>query len=77
VPPFYDSMIGKLIVRGRDRPDAIERARDALQGFRLEGVANNLAFQAALLSHPDFIANQIDSRWLERVFLPAFNAPKE
>ncbi|MGD9536166.1 MAG: acetyl/propionyl/methylcrotonyl-CoA carboxylase subunit alpha [Alphaproteobacteria bacterium] len=74
VPPFYDSMIGKLIVRGHDRADAIGRAADAVAGFRIEGIATNLGFHAALLGHPDFAANRFNTRWLEGTFLPAFNA---
>ena len=73
VPPFYDSMIGKLIVHGSDRADALRRAAEALRTFKIEGITTNLGFQAALVAHPDFIANQFNTRWLERTFLPAFN----
>jgi acetyl-CoA carboxylase biotin carboxylase subunit len=72
--PFYDSMIGKLIVRGHDRQDAICRASAALAGFRIGGIATNLGFQTALIGHPDFAANRFNTRWLEGSFLPAFNA---
>jgi biotin carboxylase len=74
VPPFYDSMIGKLIVRGVDRADALRRAAVALARFRVEGIESNLTFQAALVGHADFAANRFNTRWLEQVFLPAFNA---
>jgi propionyl-CoA carboxylase alpha chain len=51
---FYDSMIAKLIVHGKDRPDAIARMREALNGFVIRGVQSSIPFQAALLAHPSF-----------------------
>ncbi len=77
VPPFYDSMIGKLIVHGTDRVDALRRAADALSAFQIDGIMTNLGFQATLIRHPDFVANQFNTRWLEQVFLPSFSAAKE
>ena len=52
----YDSMIAKLICHGDDRSQAIERMRDALNGFLIRGVASNLPFQAALVQHPRFVS---------------------
>ncbi len=74
IPPFYDSMIGKLIVHGRDRPDAIAKLTAALANFRIEGVATTLDLHRAIVAHPDFIANRIHTRWLEKVLLPTFGA---
>ncbi|MEY3937819.1 MAG: Acetyl-/propionyl-coenzyme carboxylase alpha chain [Pseudomonadota bacterium] len=54
IPMFYDSMIGKLIVHGTDRNDAIAKMREALNGFVIRGISSNIPFQAALLAHPDF-----------------------
>lgn len=73
VPPFYDSMIAKLIVHGRDRAQAVARLAHALEMFVIEGIATNLSLLQAIVMHPDFVANQIDTRWLERVLLPAFS----
>ena len=72
VPPYYDSMIGKLIVHGADRAQALERLRQALHDFVIEGIATNLQLLRAIAEHPDIASNQIDTRWSERVLLPAF-----
>lgn len=52
----YDSMIAKLICHGDDRAQAIDRMRDALNGFLIRGVASNILFQAALVQHPRFVS---------------------
>lgn len=71
IPPFYDSMVGKLVAHGRDRAEAIARLSDAIDGFVVEGVPTTLGLHRAIIQHPDFVENRIDTRWLERVFLPA------
>ncbi|MGD9799346.1 MAG: acetyl/propionyl/methylcrotonyl-CoA carboxylase subunit alpha [Parvularculaceae bacterium] len=76
VPPYYDSMIGKLIVRGKDRNDAIDRMRRALAGFEIGGVKTSLPLAAFVVGHPDFRANRITTRWLEDVCLPEFYKAK-
>jgi acetyl-CoA carboxylase biotin carboxylase subunit len=72
IPPFYDSMVGKLIVHAPTRSEAVATLADAIDRFVVEGVPTTLPLHRAIISHPDFIANQIDTRWLERVFLPEF-----
>jgi acetyl-CoA carboxylase, biotin carboxylase subunit len=72
VSPYYDSMIGKLIVHAPNRERAVSRLRDALATFEVEGVATNIDLLRAVVDHPDFIANRIDTRWLETVFLPHY-----
>jgi acetyl-CoA carboxylase biotin carboxylase subunit len=72
VPPFYDSMIGKLIVCGNDRQAAIERLLAAIRGFTLEGPKTTLPLAAFIADHPDFRNNRFSTRWLEDVGLPAF-----
>jgi acetyl-CoA carboxylase biotin carboxylase subunit len=69
VPPFYDSMIGKLIVHGRDRPHALARTLQALASFELGGVSTTIAFHRAVLAHPDFAQNRVTTRWVETRFL--------
>ena len=69
--PFYDSMIAKLIVRADDRAGAVERMGGALEEFRIEGIDTNLAFQARLVRHRDFVANRLNTRWLEDTFMPS------
>ena len=72
VPPFYDSMIAKLIVHAADRPRAIKRLRDALEDFEVEGVTTNIDLLREVTAHPDFLAGRLDTRWLENVFLPHY-----
>jgi acetyl-CoA carboxylase biotin carboxylase subunit len=75
VPPYYDSLIGKLLVHGRDRADALARMRAALSEMRVEGVRTNLPLQRVLLQDPGFVAGGADIHHLERVVLPARTAP--
>ncbi len=67
VPPFYDSLIAKLIVHGSDRTEALARMRNALSSFVLEGVHTTIPFLLEVLDHPDFIAGRIDTKFLERM----------
>ncbi|MGD2215656.1 MAG: acetyl-CoA carboxylase biotin carboxylase subunit [Gemmatimonadales bacterium] len=71
VPPYYDSLIAKLIVRAPTRREAIQRAQLALDMFVIEGVQTTIPFLRRVLEHPDFQAGNIDTRFLER-----FPAPK-
>lgn len=71
VPPFYDSMVGKLITRGATRDDAIEAMLCAIRDFQVEGITTTLPFAARIIDHPDFRENRITTRWLEDAFLPA------
>jgi len=72
IPPFYDSMIAKLIVSGSTRAAALERLRTALEQFEISGIATNLELLRYVIDHSDFRANRIDTRWLERTVLPRF-----
>ena len=71
IPPFYDSMIGKLIVHGNSRAEAIDMMSDALDRFVIEGVPTTIELHREIVNHPDFRSNQIHTRWLEQVLLPA------
>jgi acetyl-CoA carboxylase, biotin carboxylase subunit len=66
VPPYYDSLLAKVIVHGRDRPEALARMGQALDSFILEGVTTTIPFLARLIRHPDFVAGRVDTRFLER-----------
>jgi acetyl-CoA carboxylase biotin carboxylase subunit len=66
IPPFYDSMVAKIIAHGPDRPTAIARLIEALGATRIEGIATNIAFQAANLADPDFAAGGVDTGFLAR-----------
>lgn len=66
IPPFYDSMIGKLIVRADTRALAVERMRLALADFIVEGIPTTIALHHAIVSQPQFMANDLHTRWLEQ-----------
>ncbi|KAF4529563.1 hypothetical protein B566_EDAN017920 [Ephemera danica] len=74
IPMFYDSMIAKLIVHGRDRNDAIARMREALNGFVIRGVSSNIPFQAALLAHPKFVAGDFNTGFIAEQYKAGFKA---
>jgi acetyl-CoA carboxylase biotin carboxylase subunit len=77
VPPYYDSLLGKLIVWGATRDDAIARARAALGELVIEGVTTNVAIHRALLTSEPFLAGQITTNLLDRVGSAAFLAAAE
>jgi acetyl-CoA carboxylase biotin carboxylase subunit len=66
VPPYYDSLLAKLIVHGNDRPEALNRMGQALDSFILEGVTTTIPFLARIIRHPDFVAGNVDTKFLER-----------
>jgi acetyl-CoA carboxylase, biotin carboxylase subunit len=75
VPPFYDSLLAKLIVWGRDRPQALARARRALDEFTVSGVNTNLAFHRGIVGNAAFVDAEVSTNLLDRVgpaaFIPA------
>ncbi|WP_448251588.1 acetyl-CoA carboxylase biotin carboxylase subunit [Ottowia oryzae] len=74
IPMFYDSMIAKLIVHGKDRGDAIARMREALNGFVIQGVQSNIPFQAALLAHPKFVSGDFNTGFIAEHYAHGFRA---
>ena len=67
VPPYYDSLLGKLIAHGSTREEALGRAYQALEEFIIEGVKTTIPFLRDVLGHPDFVAGKIDTHFLERM----------
>jgi acetyl-CoA carboxylase biotin carboxylase subunit len=67
VPPFYDSLLGKVIAHGPDRNTALERLRAAIAAVRIVGVQTNLSFHAMLLANPEFHAGGVDTGFVERL----------
>jgi acetyl-CoA carboxylase biotin carboxylase subunit len=67
VPPFYDSLMAKIIAHGPDRATAIARLRRAIADTRLTGVASNLAFQARVLDDSEFQAGGVDTGFVARL----------
>jgi len=74
IPMFYDSMIAKLIVHGKDRAEAIARMREALNGFVIRGVSSNVPFQSALLAHPDFQSGDFNTGFIAQHYPHGFVA---
>ena len=74
IPMFYDSMIAKLIVHGKDRNDAIAKMREALNGFVIRGISSNIPFQAALLAHPKFVTGQFNTGFIAEHYAKGFRA---
>ncbi|MBV4429272.1 acetyl-CoA carboxylase biotin carboxylase subunit [Clostridium tyrobutyricum] len=66
IPPFYDSMIAKLIVYGSDRQEAIDRMRRALGEFVIGGVSTNIDFQFDLLNSEEFVKGTYDTKYIEK-----------
>jgi acetyl-CoA carboxylase, biotin carboxylase subunit len=66
VPPFYDSLLGKLICQGHDRAEALARLRIALDMFVIEGVTTTIPFLRKVMDNPRFVAGEVDTKFLER-----------
>ena len=66
IPPYYDSLVAKLIARGRDRTEAIARMRRALEMFVVEGIYTTIPLHQRILCDPDFIAGKTDTNFLKR-----------
>lgn len=74
IPMYYDSMIAKLIVHGKDRLDAINKMRAALNEFVIRGIHSNIPFQAALMQHPRFISGDFNTGFIAEEFPHGFRA---
>ncbi len=67
IPPYYDSMIAKLIVKGRDRAEAIGRMKRALEMFVIEGIRTSIPLHRRILADPEFAAGRFDTHFIERL----------
>jgi propionyl-CoA carboxylase alpha chain len=74
IPMYYDSMIAKLIVHGKDRNEAIAKMREALNGFVIRGISTNIPFQAALLAHPKFVTGDFNTGFIAEHYAKGFSA---
>jgi acetyl-CoA carboxylase biotin carboxylase subunit len=66
VPPYYDSLLGKLIIRGNTREEAIVRARHTLDSFIIEGVHTTIPFLSRITRDPNFVDGKVDTGFVER-----------
>ena len=70
IPPYYDSLVGKLITHGRDRTEAIDRMKRALSMFVIEGIFTSIPLHLRILEDPEFLAGEFDTNFVQR-FLAA------
>lgn len=66
IPPFYDSMIAKVIVHGKNREEAISKMRRALYEFIISGIDTNIEFQDRILKDPDYLKGEFDTSFIEK-----------
>jgi acetyl-CoA carboxylase, biotin carboxylase subunit len=66
VPPYYDSLIAKLVARGKDREEAISRMLRALDMFIVEGIHTTIPLHRKIMRHPDFRSGNFDTKFMER-----------
>ena len=74
IPPYYDSLVAKLIAYGSDRTEAIARMRRALEMFVVEGIYTTIPLHQRILADPDFVAGNVDTNFLKRA-RPLTSAP--
>ncbi|CAB4852047.1 unannotated protein [freshwater metagenome] len=72
IPPFYDSMVAKIIVHGPDRRSALELMGRALAKLRVGGITTTTPLHQAIVTNPEFVDEPITTRWLEERFLPGW-----
>jgi acetyl-CoA carboxylase biotin carboxylase subunit len=75
IPPYYDSLIAKLIAHGKDRAESIARMKCALEGFVVEGIKTTIPLQKRILNDPAFLAGKFDTHFLDRALAEPAPAP--
>jgi acetyl-CoA carboxylase, biotin carboxylase subunit len=75
VPPYYDSLIAKIIVHGRDRQEAIARMRRTLEMTVIEGIKTSIPMQLKILTEPDFVAGRLGTAFMERFLVEKKTTP--
>jgi acetyl-CoA carboxylase biotin carboxylase subunit len=75
IPPYYDSLIAKLIVRGKDRSEAISRMSRALEMFIVQGIYTTIPLHQRILADPDFRAGKFDTTFIERFLAKGKDKP--
>ncbi len=74
IPPYYDSLVAKVITYGRDRQEAIARMRRALEMTVIEGIRTSIPLHVKILSDPDFLAGRLSTSFMDRYMTPAPSA---
>jgi acetyl-CoA carboxylase biotin carboxylase subunit len=67
IPPYYDSLVAKLVVKGRDRAEAISRMRRALEMFTIEGIKTSIPLHRKIMADPDFAAGRFNTHFIEKI----------
>jgi acetyl-CoA carboxylase biotin carboxylase subunit len=68
IPPYYDSLIAKLIVHGKDRKEAIDRLARALDEFVIEGIKTTIPFHKYVIRTKEFISGKFDTNFIEKIY---------
>jgi len=76
IPPYYDSLIAKLVVRGKDRAEAVSRMSRALEMFIIEGIKTTIPLHRRILADPEFRAGKFDTGYIERFLARMAEAKK-
>ena len=71
VPPYYDSLVAKLITHGHDRHEAIMRMRRALEMFTVDGIHTTIPLHKRILEDDEFVRGALDTKYLERLLRPS------
>ena len=69
VPPFYDSLLAKLVVKSNNRLRAIERTRNALADFSVQGVDTTIPIYQTIMENRDYMKGRVYTRWVEDILL--------
>ncbi len=77
VPPFYDSLLAKLVIKGGSRHEAVDRMEEALAKFVVSGIHTTIPFYQFMLKHPDYLSGKLNTRWVEDVLLKEYARPCE
>ena len=77
VPPYYDSLLGKLIAWGRDRAEALAVCRRALEEVVVDGVKTTIPFQKRIITHKNFAVGKYDTGFVERLMQDQRKAKKK
>ena len=67
ISPYYDSLIAKLIVKGRDRDEAVGRMKRALEMFVIEGIKTSIPLHRKIFADPEFASGRFDTHFIERL----------
>ena len=72
VPPYYDSLLAKLVVSARDRDQAIQCMQDALANFAVSGIDTTIPFYQFIMKHPEYLSGKVNTRWIENSLLKEY-----